>query len=621
MIPVVEQKVKRKSSVYTGEILERHFENMNSWWKEMTMRMVIHSTLLLVLMIGGCIQLTEKPPKADEESQAFATAHELYRDGDYQHAVELLRQFIQEEPRSPRSDDAAYLLTVCYYRLGEDSLAIAFGEEFLRRHRDSPYQDQVHHLLASSFVRHGDVGAAADQYAIVLEGSDDPKLRERAERALRSMVTEGLTVEELERLERKLGHSEIGPSILLALGEQEMASGRGSEAAKWLKRLMDRYPDTVEAARAEELIEVFSSDGSVRVAVLVPLTGEYGVFGRAVLRGVRLAFEEKRTEGEPLPLDIVEIDSEGDPVIAVKRFQDMVPDQRIMAVIGPVVSVSAIATGGVANAYGLPLVSPTATDPRIADIGPFVFQLTSGGEFEGKAAGRYACERLGLKRHAVLYPNDGYGKVLCQTYVETVQKSGGIIVAKEPYLPGATDFEPQIVRIAGAEPECLFIPGHASEVVLIGPQLRYHMLQAQVVGTQGWGAEQVRRLGGQYVDGVVYVELADAEQVSNYEAHFVQAYRKRYGEDPIRSAYLGYDAMVLVYQALSQGAKTREHVREALNALPASIGVSGPLNISPRYGSQTVEIMQIMQGQPVRLETMEVVSGDYPSGMPDALFP
>jgi TolA-binding protein len=79
-------------------------------------------------VFGGCIHLTEHSTTSTESTPpAFTKAQELFGDGQYRAAIEVLRQFIQDEPRSSRSDDAAYFLALCYYRLGDDSLAIEVG--------------------------------------------------------------------------------------------------------------------------------------------------------------------------------------------------------------------------------------------------------------------------------------------------------------------------------------------------------------------------------------------------------------------------------------------------------------------------------------------------------------
>ena len=136
------------------------------------------------------------------------------------------------------------------------------------------------------------------------------------------------------------------------------------------------------------------------------------------------------------------------PVLRDVSFQ--VGEGEVVAIIGPVRSETTVGAAAVANCEEVVLITPTATETGLTDIGPYVFQLNVTPQTQGAAIAEYAIDQLGLRRFAVLAVSDSYGKDLANAFTSEAERLGGTILSQEWYYEGATDFGPQLTYIRNA---------------------------------------------------------------------------------------------------------------------------------------------------------------------------
>jgi len=120
-------------------------------------------------------------------------------------------------------------------------------------------------------------------------------------------------------------------------------------------------------------------------------------------------------------------------VKTVKSMIRFAEDPSILTVIGPMNSDNATAAAAIANSYGLPMISPTATKEGISGLGSYSFQANSDLTVRGRSLAKFAVDSLGLKRIAILSPADNYGKEMTDSFASEIDKLGGEIVAQSWY--------------------------------------------------------------------------------------------------------------------------------------------------------------------------------------------
>ena len=182
------------------------------------------------------------------------------------------------------------------------------------------------------------------------------------------------------------------------------AAGDFATAASAATRLVSRYPDSRYAADARRLLpQIAEADaGQVfELGVVLPVTGEGGYFGQALFNGVRIAVDEHNARlergGAGRRVRMVFRNSEGTGPGAAAAVRAAV-DAGADAVVGPLFSAEAEPAGAAAEALGVALLAPLATDQSVSQGRRFVFQANPTFPARGRAMARYAVGRLGLNR-------------------------------------------------------------------------------------------------------------------------------------------------------------------------------------------------------------------------------
>jgi branched-chain amino acid transport system substrate-binding protein len=347
----------------------------------------------------------------------------------------------------------------------------------------------------------------------------------------------------------------------------------------------------------------------VRIGFFMSITGRDASFGEASLRGARLAVEGLNGAGGVLgrPVELVVEDDRslaGESATAAKK---LISRDRVVALVGECSSARTLEAASVAQAAGVPLVSPAATSPRVTGVGDEIFRVCFTDSFQGRVIATFARRRLGLRRAALLVDSGApYSVGLAQYFSKTFTALGGEIVASQNYLGGEADFRAQLTAIRAARPDALFLPGYYVAAGLVARQARELGLKATLIGGDGFEAPQLLQIGGGALEGAYYATHFAAEASGRESKAFVDAFRGRWGADPNGLAALTYDAVRLVADAIGR-AGTTDHasVRRALAGTRDFAGVTGLTTINPqRDADKDAAIITIRNGRAAFVETI-----------------
>lgn len=541
------------------------------------------------LIIPGLCAFAEDP---SEIERIFSRALKDYQQRSYSSALEGF-QDILNRPYNQRYSSALLMLGKTHYQLRTYADAIRSGERLLQEFPHSTFADDSHFLLGNCYVRQGNHVRAAEEYLFILETSSDERLQTRARSELKILIEGHLSSEDLRSL------SQNHPGIL----ELQAAS----------IPMMSQF----------------------RIGVISPLTGNLSDVGTEMVQGIRLALRQSTAN-----VELMIEDSEGDPLQAVQATQKVTQDESINAIIGPVRSETTVGAAAVANCQEIVLITPTATETGLADIGPYIFQLNVTPQIQGAAIAEYAIEELGLRRFAILAISDSYGKDLASAFSSQVEYLGGTILSHEWYFEGATDFGPQLTKIREtglaleqadstawewkifelktsglidtmAEElfppvdsiEGLFLAAYAEDIALIAPQVAFQKINSQLLGANSWNSEEVVQEGGTYVEGAIFAADYFEGNPSEQYLDFVDAYRRRYGETPTKVAALSYDAMKLLLSIFEDGVKSGSEIRDRLAKTRHFQGASGITSFPRGQRANThVFFLTIRNGEIVELQ-------------------
>jgi branched-chain amino acid transport system substrate-binding protein len=596
------------------------YEGLNDKIRFMRILLFIAHLVLFLAIYGGCGKPSPPPllsewEKLEEEEASilFQKAYDNYQNEQLEKAIQGFEKVYRLYPGAPEGDDAAYLLMLSHYRLKNYDEVLLWSTRLIQEYQETPYRDHAFLFEARIKNRSGDYVEAAIQFGKLLQSTGMSNIHREAESALHSLLHEKMSLPELRELLEK--SPSLRPKILLEIGERELEAKKKEEGMETLRNLVEEFPESEEALRAKVLL---GSDREksprFKIGLLLPFTGEAAPFGRAVNKGAELAMSNNNTStngntrsGNKFEIEVR--DSKGDPIVALEKVRELIDEEEVLAIIGPVLSLTTIPVAARANDHEIVLISPTATDERISRIGKYIFQLNPSMRIHGRTMAHFAIEKFGFTHFALLYPSDGYGEEMVKVFSEEVERLGGKILAREDYPLGTTDFQKMILRLKRTEPEAIFIPAHPEEVLLIAPQLRFHNVEATILGGTGWGPDKV--VESKYAEGSFFpYNPFEGEEEPENGSSFANLFRETYGVNPSHSAALGYDAVQILKKVIGKGwgKVNSEIIRERLSSMESYSGVSGILSLTRDLDSDG-SVWTIVKGRRIRVEEIEESPG------------
>lgn len=321
-----------------------------------------------------------------------------------------------------------------------------------------------------------------------------------------------------------------------------------------------------------------SNADTVKIGGLAPLTGNLSIYGIATDNGVKMAIDEINAAGGVLgkQIEYIVYDEKGDATEAVNAYNKLIQSDQIDALIGDVTSNPSIAVAQQAAKDGIPMISATGTAADITKAGENVFRVCFIDPYQGETMADYAYKKLGAKTAAILYnASDDYSVGLTDAFVSTADKLGLQIVAKESYAKGDVDFKSQLTKIAGQNPDVLFIPVYYEDVALIVQQAKSAGISAQLLGADGWDGVLDKVEDKSVLEGAMYCCGFSLQSQDAKVQEFIQKYTDKYGEAPKGFSAQGYDAAYLLVQAIEEAGSTdKAAVVEAMKNIQFD-GVTG----------------------------------------------
>lgn len=405
----------------------------------------------------------------------------------------------------------------------------------------------------------------------------------------------------------------------LARIAQRISGDQGAEGLLGMQALATGAP-RIDAARAV---------GTLGVAL--PLTGSFAAYAEESLQGALIGAGFFAGASAPPPGITVEVrDTLGTAAGASAALEAFAADPAVLGVVGPLAGDEADAAAAVADARGLPLVTLSRRE-NLAEGRSSVFPLALSPRIEAELVAEYATATLGLRRFALLYPDDAYGRAVRAAFWDAIEARGGELVSVVRYAASTQDFSKAIRRLVGydflppatiaalaereamrkrakrlvakeaaelntaaaaltapdgsplppiVDFEALFIPDASQNVGLIAPHLAFQgVLGVRLLGTSGWHHADLLRLAGRHLDGAVFPSGFFAGSAQPQLAAFQASYQRAFQRTPTYLAAQAHDAMLLLARELAAGATTRERVLAQLGSGTLLPGASGVIAI------------------------------------------
>ena len=347
----------------------------------------------------------------------------------------------------------------------------------------------------------------------------------------------------------------------------------------------------------------------IKVGEFASLTGKEAAFGQSSHMGTALAVDDLNAAGGVLGKQIQLITEDdqsqaGQPSTDVRK---LISDDGVVAILGEVASSRSLEAAPVCQQNQIPMISPSSTNPKVTQVGDYIFRVCFIDPFQGTVMANFAAKTLKLKTAAVLTDvTSDYSEGLAKFFKDSFTASGGKIVAEQNYSGGDKDFSAQLTAIKAANPDGIFVPGYYTEVGLIALQARQLGITVPLFGGDGWDGKPLVSIGGQALEGTYFSDHFSPLDTNTLVQTFVQKFQAKFNSTPDAMAALGYDSAMILADAMKRAGTTDgPKVRDALAATKIFPGVTGIISIdADRNASKPAVIIEIQNGEYKYLQTI-----------------
>ncbi|HJJ39411.1 MAG TPA: penicillin-binding protein activator [Methanocorpusculum sp.] len=337
-------------------------------------------------------------------------------------------------------------------------------------------------------------------------------------------------------------------------------------------------------------LPVVQQGDSIKIPVLLPLSGEFKDTGLYLKSGIDLAFEN--TDGR---YTAVYYDTGGNPAKAVNYARSLYND-GYKVILGPTLSDEASALAPYAEMLGFLVLCPTATAEDLTNYPNFVFRLVSSDKYAGNGVVSILSDVESVKNVTVLWSMDDYGNSQYNAFTEAVEERHDSeheeLTFTPTYIPITSDLSDIVDAVKASNPDAFYIipesPSEANRIIdMIHDDVSDDIIR--IVADTGYSSVVAENPNA---DGIFSVT---SEVVTN-DPYFVLMYEDKYGEVPYSAdVYYGYDAANMLIMAMDNSENgSAEEVGDILRNT-RYLGVTGAICFdenADRYPVYTVMMLQ-----------------------------
>ena len=353
-----------------------------------------------------------------------------------------------------------------------------------------------------------------------------------------------------------------------------------------------------------------SSPEDYHIGTIISMSGDMAYYGTEVKRGLDLALEEINMGGgiEGRIIIVHHYDDRSDPVLARKYFKEAIQKHEVEVVIGGISSAVAFELAPIAQEEEVVLLSPTASSPQLTDAGEYFFRIYPSDVVEAQYMAKFTREQLWIKEMAVISVINDYGAGLKKEFILAFERYKGRKLGVFNYndRAGEEEVSSVVASCLELEPESVYVVGYDYDLVKFIRAIRESGYEGEIVTCARFGSEKLKEELGELGDDIFYPRLqydpaSDRENVRS----FVEKFEGKYRYTPGIYAALGYDALMVLKEAIVQAPKYTDDLQRSMSNFGGYRGPTGEISFDTR--GNVVKILDIK----IRVEGVEKSWEEY----------
>ena len=318
-------------------------------------------------------------------------------------------------------------------------------------HYDSPkkIKAEAHRLNIEVATFKNDYLSALISYVELANSSENSQEIDAFKSQAREITESKLGREDLMRVAGSSSYDFLRPLALFKMGLTYFEESNYSKAESYLEDVVSLSPKSAIAEQANDLLlQIYSRSkiDSKTIGVILPLSGRLGPIGYKTLSGIQhgLGVFDKGSSN----FQIAVIDSEANPNVARRAVEKLVVEDNVIAIIGSLKGKTSLAIAKKSQELGVPNIGFSLSS-ELTVTGDYIFRNALTSHMQVKNLVNTSMNKFGIKKFAILYPNDNYGIEFANIFWDEVLANGGEIRGAQSYNSKETDFRAPIQRLVG----------------------------------------------------------------------------------------------------------------------------------------------------------------------------
>ena len=320
--------------------------------------------------------------------------------------------------------------------------------------------------------------------------------------------------------------------------------------------------------------------GTIKFAVVGPMTGDGAAMGIHERNGVQIAVDEINKSGgiNGKMLKFVVGDDDQNPNLATVLAQKMTSDRDILFAVGHINSSCSISALPIYERKNLPLISGSNTNVQLTKMGhKNYFRIITPDDIAVKQLFLLGTKELGKKKPVIMWENTDYGKGMRDLMAGHLKEAGIKLLGEAAYLPGVDrDFSAHITKFKGLGVDLVFLMGNYNASALFMKQSRTFGLKAKFVAGGGSASTKLIDLAGEAAEGFMVVTAYDPNDERPKQAEFIKKFTDRFKEKPTEWSSHAYDIVYVAKKAIEAGGTTRKKLIEEIRKVKMH-GITGEI--------------------------------------------
>lgn len=281
-------------------------------------------------------------------------------------------------------------------------------------------------------------------------------------------------------------------------------------------------------------------NGPVRVALLLPLTGNLSAVGTSMANGAKLAMESVASnQGQQSNITIVLKDTAGDPATAARKASEAVAEGASL-VLGPLRAESILSAGAITRSAGIPMIG-FSNNSGAAAANTYLLNVLP--EMEVRRSLAYA-QSQGRKSFATIVSTNSFGRIHEGAFRQAVADLGlqaRAVYTYKDQVEAQNAVEQLVPLLQSGAVDALYLPDRAfaPDFALWLESVGIDRNSYTILGSADWDGD-ARISQTPYLVGALYPALDDAGKIA-----LTPPYQARFGQTPHALATIAYTATLL----------------------------------------------------------------------------